>query len=242
MMTRISRTPRRVISLLLVVPFLLSGCLWYFYPADPTPELLFYESFDWFENDDTWYASVEPGYVKDARIVNGRLEVYGPRHFLQTRDEFPTNLTILIEWSVTNGDIISQLYPAPHAVDPDFTVTIDEFDLTVELYLYRFVSDSPRMDTVRILDFLRRDVVEPVSTETAGVTRGHLEVRLTPKGDQMQVDVSVPEINLEMSALATAAGESKSAITIGVSGLSNDPRSLEEICIYQRQVNLGGLR
>ena len=179
--------------------------------------------------------------MEDARIVNGRLEVYGPRHFLQTRDEYPTNLTILIEWSVTNGDIISQPYPAPHAVYPDFTVTIDEFDLTIELYLYRLVPDSPRMDTVRILDFLRRDVVEPVSAETAGVTRGHLEVRLTPKGDQMQVDVSVPEINLETSALATAAGVSKSAITIGVSGLSNDPRSLEEIYFYRPPVNLGGL-
>ncbi len=240
MMTRASRTPRRIIGLFLV-PFLLSGCLWYFYPAGPTPELLLYESFDWFEHGDTWYASVEPGYVEDARIVNGRLEVYGPRHFLQTRDEFPTDLTILVEWSVTNGDVISQFYPAPHAIDPDFTVTIDELDLTIELHLYRFVPDSPRMDTVRIIDVFRRDVVEPVSAETAGVTRGHLEVRLTPKGDQMQVDVSVPEINLEAGALATVGEESKSAITIGVSGLPNDPRSLEEIYFYRPPANLGGL-
>ncbi len=241
MMTRISRTPRRVIGLFFVVPFLLSGCLWYFYPADPTPELLFHESFDWYEDDDTWYASVEPGYVEDARIVNGRLEVYGPRHFLRTYDRFPTDLTILIDWSVTNGDIISQLYPAPNLNDPDFTVTIDELDLTVELYLYSLGPDSTRIDTVRIIDLFRRDLMEPVSAETAGVTRGHLEVRLTPKSDQMQVDVSVPEINLEASALATVAEESKSAITIGVSGLSNDPRSLEEMYFYRPTVNLGGL-
>lgn len=239
-MPRTSRAPHRVIGLILMVPLLLSGCLWYFYPADPAVELLLYDSFEGLR-EDVWNFGVGPGYTEDASIINGRFEVYGPRHFLQTRYRFPLDLTVLVEWSVTDGDV-SSLYPDPNADDPDFAVTIDGLDLTVELSLYRSGPDSTRIDTVRILDRFGVDMVESVSVETTGVTRGLLEVRLIPNGDDVDVVVSVPKIDLEVSALTSLDGLSDSIITIGLSGLFNDPRSLEEVLFIGRPGSSGGLK
>ena len=132
MMTRISRALRRAFGLILVVPLLLSGCLWYFYPADPTAELLLHESFDWLD-EGRWTIGMEPGFTENASLANGRLEVYGPGHLLQTRDRLPTDLSILLLWSVTNGDVTARLYPEPILTGPDYSITIAEFNLTVEL-------------------------------------------------------------------------------------------------------------
>ena len=241
MTTRFSRALRRALGLILTVPLLLSGCLWYFYPADQTAELLFHESFDWID-ENTWYTNMEPGFTENAVVVNGRLEIYGPGHLLQTQDRFPIDLSILVEWSVTNGDVVSQLLPEPNATYPDFSVTIAEFGLTVELYLYGPGPDSTKLDTIRVVDVSRMDLVDPVSVESAGVTRGRLELRLTPNGEEMGIYASVPETNLEAYALATDINRPDSRITIGVSGLIDDPRSLEEVYIFRRPTNLGGLQ
>lgn len=241
-LNRISQAPRRAI-LLLLVPLLFSGCLWYFYPTDPTPELLLHESFEWLDLDYRWDAGTATGDPGDAQPINGRLEVYGPGHFLRTRDQFPTDLTILLEWSVTNGDVTNQLYPAENLTDPDFSITIDELDLTIELNLYRSAPGPSRADTVRILDRVQQELVTPpVSVESAGVTRGRLTVQLTRAGDGLRVDVEVPEIGLEASALAPGIEQTDSAITIEVSGLRDDPRSLEELFFYRLPLNLGDLQ
>jgi len=240
-MTRTPRALPRAIGLIIIAPLLLSGCLWYFYPADPTPELLFHESFDGLDRESTWWSAVAPGYDENAELVNGRLEVYGPRHLLQTQNRFPTDLTVLLEWSVTNGDVTSQLYPEHHADDPDFSITIDDLDITAELYLYSFGPDATRIDTLRIVDIFGFAVAEPAIVDTAGITHGHLEMRVTPSGDELRVVVSVPEIDLETSTYVVAPRESETRITFGVSGLANDPRSFEEIYLYRQPANLGGL-
>ena len=163
-----------------LIDLLLSGCLWYVYPADPAAELLLHESFEDPYLQDTWYVGTAPGYPEDASVINGRWEVFGPRHFLQTEDRYPLDLTILVGWSVTNGDVTSQIYPEPNVNDvdstvtPDFTVTIDGIDLTVELYLYGFDPDSTRMDTVRIINihgvtiFINHGLFEFIPATQAG--------------------------------------------------------------------------
>jgi hypothetical protein len=240
-MIRISRAPRKAVWLLLI-PFLFSSCLWYFYPTDPAPELLLYETFHDIDREEKWYAGAAPGFAENAQTINNRLEVYGPQYYLQTQETFPTDLTIMLEWSVTNGDVDAQLYPVENTAYPDFAITLDELDLTVELSLYATNPEAIREDSVRVLDLFRRDLVEPVSVPTAGVTRGRLEVQITPVSDGVRVEVTAPEIGLVASAVAPTDGQDESQITITVSGFTDDPRSLEELYIFRRPATLGALQ
>ena len=239
MMTRISRASRSALGLL-ILPLLFSGCLWYFYPSDPIAELLVYESFDGDHLDGSWNVGASGTSGTDYRFTAGRLEVYGPRHYMRTRDTFPTDITILLEWSVTNGDVTTQLYPAANAVEPDFSITFDDLDITVELRLYRPAAGPSTVDSIQILDLYGRDLADPPPTvASTGATRGRLEVQLRRSGDEYLVKVFADELGLDGSGLAAGRGESESVITIGVSGMADNPRALEELYFYREPADLG---
>ena len=243
-MTRTSRASHSLLGPLLLslglVPFILSGCLWYLNPSEPVPELLLHESFDSDSMWGRWSVDMAAGYEFSARQDSGRLEVFGPGHLLRSQDEYPTNLTILVEWSAINGDAVSQLYPAPIIEQPDFQVKIDDLGLSVQLFLYGSASGAAGLDTLRIADQLGAFRVATTSAASSGVTRGTLKVQIAVADREIYISASAPELGLEASTSASIAGKTDSSITIGVSGLVADPRALEEVYLFQEPSGIGG--
>jgi len=226
---------------LAVCLLLLTGCSFYFNPADPVPELLLYEGFNWYDTGQRWSAGTLSGLPISADISTGRLNVFGPQHFLTTIERFTTSLTVLVEWSVLNGDVTNQELPAANEQFPDYVVRMEDVGVSVQLSLYQQLASGDREDRFAIVDSNGATIASTVVT-SANRTSGTLEIRFFSSPDGLDVVANAPELGMVLAASATPTKENNSRITVEVSGLPNDPRSLNEIYLLRERVNLGDIQ
>ena len=241
MESRIFPAFRKAAILFVLLPIVLTGCSWYFYQSERVPDLMLYESFDdqnIYDRWDPWSDAETDGTAGDgtaffAAELPGRIEVYGPRHYLTSWDTFVADYAVLLEWSVTNGDVQTQAYPLPIESDPDFTVRIDAIDTVVALRLY-----DGGLDT---LEMYREDGIflTDASVETAGTTVGTIIVEFEVQNDRSRITARVPELELEISdSVAVTDPNQDHPITVGASGLWSDPRALETVYVYRMNAGL----
>ncbi len=245
METRIFPALSKALLLLIVIPTVLSGCSWYFYQADRVRQVLSYDPFDDQNLDnrwDPWTASGTSGTADGgefhAEPLPGRIEVFGPEHYLTSHDTFVADYSVELEWSVTNGDVETQDRPIALEADPDFTIRIDAIDTTAALWLYH--NDAATGETEDRLELYREGGIflTEAAIPTAGIERGTLVIDFEVSAERAYVTARVPELGLEIAdSVAFTSSEQDHPVTIGASGLWSDPRSLETFLVYR--VNAG---
>jgi hypothetical protein len=217
----------------------LTGCSFYFNPADSAPELLRYEGFDGNINDGDWYSGTQTGRAPEAEFTNGRLDIRGPRHFLTTNDKYSTDITVLLEWSVLNGND-GQAHPAENTEYPDYSVSLDDAGLTVHFLLYQKLATGSREDRLELVN-AEGEVAASAVVVSALRTSGTLRIRFIKTFNQYTVAAAVPELELIMAAEVEGTFANRSHVTIEASGLPDDPRSLDELYLLRERLDLGAL-
>lgn len=217
---------------------LLAGCSYYFTPSDPVPRVLLYENFTGQDFGERWIAGTLDGAEPRAEFFNGRLDVYGPQHYLTTVDRYRHDMTVLVAWSVVTGDSGAE-HPSINMEHPDFTVT-HASGTTVEVYLYQKLGTGEREDRL-ILRAADQTQLASAAVASLGGSSGTLEIRFSSSPDALSVVATVPELGLILNGTAPPAEGSDAQITVGVSGLPDDPRSLDELFLLRERVNLGDL-
>lgn len=245
MMMRTRAKAPRFLLLLLTTPFLFAGCNYYLLNPDRMPELLIHEDFWYIEdgantdgsNDNLVWGTLD-GEPEDYGAADGRLEIYGPKHFIASADEFEPNLSVEVDWSVTNGALGSP--PLPVAGLPDFVVVRSELDVRIALKLYVPDGAGGFENTLRITDMAGNDIAEPVTIKAGAATRGRISAEFIRIGGELTVVAACPELGIALQASVQRDME-KSPVMIVVSGIRSDPRCLEELFVFSRPPDLEAL-
>lgn len=235
--------PRSAVShgaplLLLIAPLLLSGCARLFYPAASVPELLEHETFnyhydEWSRLGERWTLGSYSTFGIEAALLPGRVEIYGLRHYMRSRNAYDPDLSALLEWSVINGDVFAPT-PQPLSEDPDFTITFDELDIIVALELYRGGNDTLRV--YRKSGFPLGSATVP----SGELTGGTLELRLETSGTKATITAAAAELGLEITSSVSMRDRTATPVTFGASGLHDHPRCLETVYLYRPVSDLWG--